>query len=75
LGVALLDLVDPTQVLARQPEPILEPTLDWEIHGHVPNVVFSCGHVMIDDVLYVYYGGADTAIGLAKVDKQDIQFS
>lgn len=75
LGIALLDLDDPTQIIARQPEPILEPYLDWEKHGHVPNVVFSCGQVLIDEVLYVYYGGADTAIGVAKIDKQDIRFS
>lgn len=74
LGVALLDLDDPYQVLARQVEPILEPSLEWEVHGHVPNVVFSCGQILIDDVLYVYYGGADTVIGVATTDLQNIRF-
>jgi len=74
LGAALLDLDDPTEVIARQVEPILEPELDWEINGFVPNVVFSCGQAVIGDDIYVYYGGADTAIGVAATRFSDIQF-
>jgi predicted GH43/DUF377 family glycosyl hydrolase len=74
LGGALLDLEDPTQVIARQAEPILEPELEWEIHGHVPNVVFSCGQAIIDDAIYVFYGAADTVIGVAAIGMSDIQF-
>ena len=70
LGVALLDLNDPTNVLKRQVKPILEPEQEWERLGDVPNVVFSCGQVVVDDTLYLYYGGADTVIGLATVDKE-----
>jgi len=73
-GAALLDFKDPTNVLARQSEPILEPELDWEIHGYVPNVVFSCGQVIIGDEIYVYYGGADTAIGVATIKLDEIRF-
>lgn len=68
LGAALLDLEDPTRVIARQSKPILEPLLPWEIEGHVPNVVFSCGHAELDGQLYVYYGAADTAIGVASMN-------
>jgi len=74
LGIALLDLDDPTKVIARQAEPLLEPELDWEINGYVPNVVFSCGQVVIDGELFVYYGGADTAIGVAKTQMSEIKF-
>ena len=56
LGVALLDTKDPTVVLKRQWEPILEPEEEWERHGHTPNVVFSCGQVMTNEDIYVYYG-------------------
>jgi predicted GH43/DUF377 family glycosyl hydrolase len=73
-GAALLDLEDPIKVLARQSTPILKPELDWEINGFVPNVVFSCGQTVIGDEIYVYYGGADTAIGLATMNLNDIQF-
>ncbi len=74
LGAALLDSNDPSLVLERQTEPVLEPELEWERRGAVPNVVFSCGQVEIGDDLIVYYCGADTVIGAAKLRKKDIVF-
>jgi predicted GH43/DUF377 family glycosyl hydrolase len=73
-GAVLLDLDDPTRVLARQKEPILEPELPWEVKGHVNNVVFSCGQVVLGDEILVYYGGADNAIGMATMKFSDISF-
>lgn len=73
LGAALLDLDHPEKVIARQPEPILEPELDWEINGYVPNVVFSCGQAVMNNEIYVYYGGADTQIGVAKMALEDVK--
>jgi beta-1,2-mannobiose phosphorylase / 1,2-beta-oligomannan phosphorylase len=72
LGIMLLDLNDPSKVLYRQAEPILTPELEWEKEGFVPNVVFSCSQVEMNDELYVYYGGADTVTGVAKVKMDDI---
>ena len=74
LGIALLDLEDPTKVIARQAEPILVPELIWEVEGYVPNVVFSCGQVIQDGRLLIYYGGADTAIGVAEFPLDEIHF-
>ncbi|WAM35948.1 glycosidase [Caldicellulosiruptor acetigenus] len=74
LGILLLDKKDPTKILSRQDEPILEPELDWEINGYIPNVVFSCGHVQLGDDLLVYYGGADTVIGVARLNLREIKF-
>jgi predicted GH43/DUF377 family glycosyl hydrolase len=71
LGIVLLDLEDPSKVVKRQPEPILEPELPWELEGDVPNVVFSCGAVLLGTELWVYYGGADTVIGVAKGDVRE----
>ncbi|HXF69791.1 MAG TPA: hypothetical protein VNK89_08280 [Thermoflexus sp.] len=73
LGVALLDLEDPTRVIRRQEAPILSPEAPWEREGQVPNVVFTCGAVEIDGTYYVYYGGADTVIGVATVPKEDVE--
>ncbi|MGE5550108.1 MAG: glycosidase [Bacteroidota bacterium] len=67
LGAALLDLNDPSTVIHRQERPILEPELAWERDGWVPNVVFSNGHVIRGDRLLVYYGGADTCLGVAQM--------
>ena len=74
LGAALLDYEDPSKVLARQAEPIIEPKLSWEINGFVPNVIFSCATVLKDDRIYCIYGGGDTVIGVAYIDLQDAIF-
>ncbi|MFX0196269.1 MAG: glycosidase [Candidatus Hodarchaeota archaeon] len=58
-GVALLDLQDPSKVIKRSANPILKPEKKYEKIGDVPNVVFPEGAVVIDDELFVYYGGAD----------------
>ncbi len=73
-GIALLDISDPSKVLNRQSEPILEPELDWEKEGCVPNVVFSCGQIETGDSILVYYAGADTVMGIAELKKKDIIF-
>jgi predicted GH43/DUF377 family glycosyl hydrolase len=68
----LLDLKDPTKVLKRTEEPILEPQENWEIFGGVPNVVFSDALVEYGDQYYVYYGGADNYIALATISKKEV---
>jgi beta-1,2-mannobiose phosphorylase / 1,2-beta-oligomannan phosphorylase len=73
-GIALLDLSDPSKVLYRQTEPILEPELKWEKEGCVPNVVFSCGQIETGGSILIYYAGADTVIGVAELKKKDIVF-
>ncbi|MEE9167094.1 MAG: glycosidase [Candidatus Neomarinimicrobiota bacterium] len=74
LGAALLDYKDPARVLARQTEPIIEPELDWEINGNVPDVIFSCATVLQGDRIYCLYGGADTVMGVAYIDVRDVVF-
>ena len=66
-GLALLDLDDPSRVLRRSDEWVLGPTETYEITGDVPGVVFPCGlvHDTGTDELRLYYGAADTCIGLA----------
>jgi len=64
-GACLLDLEDPTQVIARPHECILEPRETWEFKGDVPHAIFSAANPVVDGTVYVYYGGADRVIGLA----------
>jgi len=66
-GAALLDLEEPWKVIARTPEPILEPVEEYERVGDVPNVVFPEGAVTIGDELLVFYGGADKVCCVASV--------
>lgn len=65
VAAALLDLKDPSKVLARRKVPILEPETAYELYGQVNNVVFPCGAVIIGEDLFVYYGAADSVIGVA----------
>lgn len=65
VGALLLDHSKPTKVLARTDYPIFEPETPYEFEGQVPNVVFPCGQVIIDDQLFVYYGGGDKVVGVA----------
>jgi len=58
-GAVLLDLEEPWRVIARTPEPILEPEEPYEVEGDVPNVVFPEGMVIIGDKLLLFYGAAD----------------
>ncbi|MCW3994850.1 MAG: glycosidase [Candidatus Bathyarchaeota archaeon] len=72
LGVALLDKERPEQVIYRGKEPILTPEKDYERLGKVQNVVFSCGNVLIDDKVLVYYGGADSVLCVATYDLAEL---
>jgi len=66
-GAALLDLDEPWKVIARSDPYLITPSAPYEHVGNVPNVVFPCG-ALIDGPsgkLALYYGCADTAVGLA----------
>ena len=64
-GLLLLDSEDPARVIAAGRAPFMEPQQDWELQGYVPGVVFPTGAVLQGDMLLVYYGAADTHLGLA----------
>lgn len=67
LGALLLDLHDPTIVIGRHTVPILEPR-DALRDGYVPNVVYSCGGLIWDGVLWIPIGIADSRIGVCSVE-------
>nr|WP_018637935.1 glycoside hydrolase family 130 protein [Parafrankia elaeagni] len=66
IGAILLDLDDPGRMVAALPEPLLAP-LGQETEGYVPNVVYSCGSLIHDGLLWLPYGIGDTRIGMASV--------
>lgn len=72
LGSLLLDLDDPTIVLARSAKPIMEPIEPYEREGFFGNVVFTNGHVKNGDELILYYGASDTVICQASFSIQQI---
>jgi beta-1,4-mannooligosaccharide/beta-1,4-mannosyl-N-acetylglucosamine phosphorylase len=73
IGAALLDLEEPWKVLYRTKEHLLTPEMDYEVSGHVPNVVFPCAalHEEESGRLAVYYGAADTCscVAYAQLDE------
>lgn len=71
-GAALLDLEDPLKVIARTHDFLLEPELEWEKVGIIPNVVFPTAAVLRGRELLVYYGGADRVVGLAIADIDEL---
>lgn len=67
LGVAMHELKDPSKVIARGEDAILWPEFPYEQNGRVPNVVFACNALVEEDeTVKIYYGAADTNIGLAE---------
>jgi len=71
IGAMLLDLKNPTRVISRPEEPILEPEVWYENEGWKSGVIYPCGAVVIRDRLIVYYGGADkvTCVASVKLDE------
>lgn len=67
IGAMLLDLNDPSKIIGIAKDCILTPNEPYEIKGRVDNVVFPCGAIADEetDTIRIYYGGADTCIGLA----------
>jgi predicted GH43/DUF377 family glycosyl hydrolase len=71
IGAVLLDLNDPSKVVARLKEPLMSP-IEEERSGYVPNVVYSCGGLIHRDMLVIPYGISDMASGFAIVNLQEL---
>lgn len=81
-GVSLLDISDPMKVIARGRNNILEPREPYEYAGQVPNVVFPSGMIAEsfdddgfakpDSLVRLYYGAADTVVGLATATIEEL---
>lgn len=72
LGALLLDLNDPTKVIARSEEPIMEPIADYEKTGFFGNVVFTNGYYMDGDTIKMFYGASDEVICSAELSVKEV---
>ena len=72
VGAVMLDLKDPTKVIGRTEDWIMEPEHDYEIEGYYKGCVFPTGNMIVDNTLYVYYGGADKYIGVANCNVNEL---
>lgn len=71
LGASLFDLNDPTKELGRLKEPLLMPQED-ERYGYVPNVVYSCGSIIHQNMLFLPYAVSDYATSFATISLNEL---
>lgn len=72
MGALLLDMNDPSKVIARSKDPIIEPTEGYEVDGFFGNVIFACGTINNDDIIKMYYGVSDNSIAYAEFKLSDV---
>jgi predicted GH43/DUF377 family glycosyl hydrolase len=72
MGAVLLDLGDPSRVVARSGRPVMEPEADYEQNGFFGSVVFSCGALVRGDTVAMYYGVSDTSMACAELSLREI---
>lgn len=71
IGAMLLELENPTKIIARLDEPLLTPH-EKEREGYVPNVVYSCGAIIHNDELVIPYAMSDINSGMATVSVSEL---
>lgn len=72
LGLALLDLDDPSKIIKRCDEWVFGPNEVYERMGDVPDVTFPCGVVLKGDELIMYYGAADSTMAIATASLKEV---
>lgn len=74
LGAFLMDLENPSKVIARTNEPIMVPTENYELTGFFGNVVFTNGHIINPDgdTVTIYYGASDEFVCVAEFSIKEI---
>jgi predicted GH43/DUF377 family glycosyl hydrolase len=72
IEAVLLDLDNPSKIIARTASPLLVPEETYEEFGQVPNVIFPSGSFIRGDRLHIYYGATDTTGCRADVNLQDL---
>jgi predicted GH43/DUF377 family glycosyl hydrolase len=72
MGLAVLDIANPSKVLYRHPDPVFRPEAPYEIAGPVGNVVFATGLVELGDRFFLYYGAGDGVIGVAIAERDAV---
>lgn len=72
LGAFLLDGNNPGKILAKSNAPLLEPETEYEVEGFFGQVVFTCGAIMEDQKVKIYYGAADESVCMAEISLEDL---
>ena len=72
VGMALLDLDDPSKIIAKAHNWVFGPTEPYELRGEKPGIIFPTGAVVQDGTLRLYYGAADTTVAVASARMDDL---
>lgn len=72
LGAMLTKLDEPGVIIKKSKQPVLEPERDYETNGFFGKVVFTCGCIVENNTLIIYYGAADDKICRAEAPLQEI---
>lgn len=72
LGAILLDIDDPSKIISRNANPIIEPEEPYEKYGFMNNVIFTCGALCENGIVKIYYGAADNYIAYAEIELKEI---
>jgi len=72
VGLALLDINDPSRIITRLPHWGLEPHAPYETRGDKPGIIFPTGAIEQNGMLSLYCGAADTSVALATAEISDL---
>jgi predicted GH43/DUF377 family glycosyl hydrolase len=72
IEAVFLDKEDPKKIIGRVDKPLLIPETEYEIKGQINNVVFPEGAIVKDNILNVYYGGADSVCAVGSVSLESL---
>lgn len=71
IGAILLDLKDPSKVIGRLKGPLIVPA-EEEREGYVPNVVYTCGAMILNDELIIPYATSDSISHIAIMSVKEL---
>jgi len=71
IGAILLDLEDPSKIIGRLKTPLITPD-EKERDGYVPNVVYSCGSIILNDQLIIPYATSDSISHIAIISAKEL---
>jgi predicted GH43/DUF377 family glycosyl hydrolase len=72
VGAMLLDLKDPSTIIYRSTDPVLEPSEIYENNGFKPGVIYLSGAVVKGGELLLYYGASDSYVCVASCGLDEI---
>ncbi|MDD3999683.1 MAG: glycosidase [Bacilli bacterium] len=72
VGVILLDLKQPTKIISRSKDFLMEPEMTYETEGFYSGCVFPTGIILKNDTIFMYYGGADRFVNLATASLSEL---